>query len=99
MRTQRSVDGMSNSSTPCTAFVALMTIAKHVEFLRLKCSILVLILLILLLLLLLLKNYLMPISFTPATNGPLWLFKSTQRRGTNGRIATSATHLLKYSVL
>lgn len=50
MRTQRSVDGMSNSSTPCTAFVALMTIAKHVEFLRLKCSILVLILLILLLL-------------------------------------------------
>lgn len=50
MRTQRSVDGMSNSS-PCTAFKALMTIAKHMEYLGLKCNILVLILLILLLLL------------------------------------------------
>lgn len=49
MRTQRSVDGMSNSSTPCTAFMALMTTAKHVEFLGLKCNILLLILLILLL--------------------------------------------------
>lgn len=30
---------------------------------------------------LLLKNYMMPISFTPAMNVPLWLFKSTLRCG------------------
>lgn len=30
---------------------------------------------------LLLKNYMMPISFPPTTNGPLWLFKSALRCG------------------
>lgn len=57
-------------------------IAKHTEFLGLKCNILVLILFnVIALIMLLLKNYMRPVSFTPATNGPLWLFESAPRRG------------------